>query len=131
MRPKIRMHAYNYDHSAAHGAKWQELELYCTGFYNTETRGREGKDKCLCHLDPLKHSCMRVCECDPQKLHVSVYKNAQTIVSWLLPVFKGFYDAHAQPVSVCHTYMQNDLNAACATCINANSDWRIFHTQKR
>ena len=37
---------------------------------------------------------------DPRKLHVSVYKNAQTIVSWLLPVLKGFYDTHAQLTSV-------------------------------
>ena len=27
MRPVIRMHACNYDCSAAHGAQWQELEI--------------------------------------------------------------------------------------------------------
>ena len=27
MRPVIRMHACDYDRSAAHGAQWQELEL--------------------------------------------------------------------------------------------------------
>ena len=27
MRPVIRMHVYDYDHSAAHSAQWQELEL--------------------------------------------------------------------------------------------------------
>ena len=40
------------------------------------------------HLDQRKRSCVRVW--DPRKLHVSVYENAQTIVSWLMPLSKVF-----------------------------------------
>ena len=54
------------------------------------------------HLDQQKRSCM--CVWDPWKLHVSVYENAQTIISWLLPALKGFYDTHMHPVSVSHRH---------------------------
>ena len=45
MRPVIRMHAYGYDFSAAHGTQWLELELelILRGLLQTETCAREGK----------------------------------------------------------------------------------------
>ena len=68
MCPIIRMHAYDYDHSATHGAQWQELDI--AQAFTTHAR-------------------------DPLKPHVSIYENAQR-------VFKSFYDAHTQHVSVIH-----------------------------
>ena len=44
------------------------------------------------HLGPRKRSCMHVL--GPRKQHASVYENVQTIISWLLPLLKGFYDTH-------------------------------------
>ena len=59
------------------------------------------------HLDQRKRSCVRVW--DPRKLHVTMYENAQTIVSWLLPKFKGFYNTHAQLASVSYKYAKRRL----------------------
>ena len=101
MRPVIRMHACDYDCSAAHGAQWQELELIF-GRLLQHRNIRERRDRssvCTVHqLDQWK--CSWVCVVDPRKQQVSVYKNEQTIFSWLLPGLKGYYDMHTQPVYV-------------------------------
>ena len=49
------------------------------------------EELCMLHLDSQKCSCTRVW--DPRKLHVSIYENVQTIVSWLLLAFKGLNDS--------------------------------------
>ena len=56
----------------------------------------------MCHLDPRKRSCVHVW--DPGKLHVSVSENAPTIVSWLLPAFKGLNETHSQPDSMSYMH---------------------------
>ena len=111
MLPWIRMHAFCYDRSADHSAQWQDLELTFSRLLQRGYRHvkEEGKELRMLHLDPQKHSCMRVW--DLRKLHVFVYENAQTIISWLLPAFKGFYDRHAQLTSYCI----NTQNVMCAT----------------
>ena len=102
MRPVIRMHACDYDRSAAHGAQWQELELIFGRLlqHGNIRERRDGSSVCVSNgqLDQRKRSCVRVV--DPQKLQVSVYKNAQTIFSWLLPGLKDYYNTPTQPVSV-------------------------------
>ena len=74
------------------------------------------------HIDQRKRSCVRVV--DPRKLHVSVYENAQTIVSWRSKVF-------TTRMRSLLPYGINTQNAVCATYIYANTDWRIFRTRKR
>ena len=59
------------------------------------------------HWDQWKCSCVHVV--DPRKQHVLVYENVQTIISWLLPAFKGFYDTHAQLTSVSYKHAKRRL----------------------
>ena len=69
-RPQMR------DHSAAHSAQWQDLELT---FRQLLQHGnmRERRERVV--YVSRKSSRMHVL--GPRKLHVSVYKNAQKIIS--------------------------------------------------
>ena len=110
MRPIIRMHACDYDCIAAHGAQWQELELIF-GRLLQHGNMRERRERVVrerrervahASLNQWKRSCMRVVY--PRKQNVSVYKNARTIIRWLLPALKGFYDTHAQLTSLSYIH---------------------------
>ena len=66
MRPLIRMRAYDYDCSAAHGAQWQELELILRRLLqhgNIRAR-RKGSIGCasLRPAETLMRACMRPSE---------------------------------------------------------------------
>ena len=102
-RPRMR------DRSAAQSAQWQELELILRRLlqHGNMRERRKGGSVRACHLDLRKCSCVRVV--DPRKQHVFVYENAQTIISWLLPAFKGFYDTHAQLTSVSYKHAKRRL----------------------
>ena len=116
MRPLIRMRAYDYDCSAAHGAQWQELELILRRLLqhgNTHERRervvyaslRPAEALCAC-MRPTKAACFRIWKCA---------NNRQLIVAGIQRFLRCAYTQ----------------NAVCATCIHANSDWRIFCTQER
>ena len=74
MRPVIGMHACDYDHSAAHGTQWQELELIFGRLLqhgNIRKRGTEVACASLrlvemfmraCHR-PTEAACLRVRKC--------------------------------------------------------------------
>ena len=73
MRPLIRMRAYDYDRSAAHGAQWQELELILRRLLqhgNTHERRervvyaslRPAEALCAC-MRPTKAACFRIWKC--------------------------------------------------------------------
>ena len=99
--------------AATHGAQWQELELIF-GRLLLHGNMRERRERVV-HVslrpaETFMHVCRR-----PTEAARSVYKNAQTIISRLLPVLKGFYDTHAQLTSmsyihtkrrVCYVYIQ-------------------------
>ena len=79
----------------------------------TDTGAREGKELRMHHS---------------RKLHVSVYENAQTIVRWLLPAFKGLYDTHTQLASISHRHAK-----CCVRYVYihtySNSDWHFLYTE--
>ena len=62
-----------------------------------------------------------MCHWDPRKLHVSVYKNAQTIISWLLLAFKGVYNTHIQPVSVSYIPVKR-----CMRYVHIRKQWLAY-----
>ena len=73
----------NYDHSAAHGAQWQDLELillFCRLLQHGSMHARVLRVVYASHrpTETFMHACLTV---GPRKLHVSVHKNAQTIIS--------------------------------------------------
>ena len=87
------------------------------GFNNTEAGAsescaseRQRVVQCVCVTKNLRKR-LYVREWDPRKMNVSVYENAETIVSLLLPAFKVLYDMHTQPF-LSHVGIQN---AVCAT----------------
>ena len=102
------------------------LNYYFAGQHNTETSAREGKEllmrahtpaetfMCAC-MRPTEATCFRIRKCA---------NNRQLIVAFYSKVFT----TRICSPFLCHTYTQN---AVCATCIYANSDWRIFRTRKQ
>ena len=99
MRVWINMHACDYDRSAAHGAQWQELELIF-GQLLLHGNMRERRERVVhVSLRPTE-TFMRACRGPTE----AAWFRAQTIISWLLPALKGFYDMHAQLTSV--SYIQ-------------------------
>ena len=129
MRPVIRMHACDYDHklpTVPSGKSWN--------FYNTETCAREGKGVACASLRPAE-TFMRACRKPIWKLHVSVNENAQTFVSSLLPVFKGFYDTHMRHTSVSYRHAKRSVhfiyiyaNTETRTCMHGLHDDEIHFT---
>ena len=93
------MHAYDYDHSASHGAQWQELDI-AQAF---TTHAREGKEvyALLRPAEAFMHACMRPTEA--ACFHIQ--KCAKGIQRFLRCAYTARFG---------HTCMQN---AACATCI--------------
>ena len=79
MRPVIRMHVYDYDHSAAHSAQWQELELVF-GRLLQHGNMRERRESVVYALLIPTEKFMHA-RLGPQKLHMSVNENVQTIIS--------------------------------------------------
>ena len=87
----------------------------------------EGMELCMRHLDPRKHSCVRVW--DPRQLYR------------MFPCTKIRKQSSAdccRRSKVCTTrirssrpYHIDTQNAVCATCMYANIDWPIFRTRKR
>ena len=67
------------DHSAAHSAEWQDLELIFRGLVQHGNMCERREELVHASLRPAESSCVRVV--DPRKLYVFVYENAQTIVS--------------------------------------------------
>ena len=59
MRPVIRMHAYDYDRSAAHSAWWQELELILRQLLQHENmrERREGSSVCVTKTSGNVNGC--------------------------------------------------------------------------
>ena len=62
MHPVIRMHACDYDPSAAHGAQWQELELIIGWLlqHGSMRERREGSTVAVASLRPAE-TFMRAC----------------------------------------------------------------------
>ena len=78
MRPVIRMHACDYNHSAAQGAQWQELELIFSQLLqhgNMRERRERVVYALLIPTETFMHAYL-----GPWKLHVSMNKNVQTII---------------------------------------------------
>ena len=59
------------------------------------------------HLARNVHVCARVR--DPRKSYVSVYENAQRIVSRLMLVFKGFHNTHTQLTSLSYRHAKRHV----------------------
>ena len=122
-RISISMHACLskdvYDHSAAHRALWQDLELIFRRLFQHGNRPARRARIVYASLSLQKRSCVRVW--DPQKLHVSVYENVRTIVSWLLLAFKGLYDTHTQPVSVSYIHAKR-----CVHYVHIRKHWLAY-----
>ena len=102
MHPVIRMHACNFDCSAAHSAQWQELELIFGWLLQHGNMRERSKRVAHASLRPAETFMRAVVHL--RKQHLSVYKNVQTIISWLLPALKGFYNMHAQLTSVSYIH---------------------------
>ena len=107
MRPVIRMHACDYDRSAAHGAQWQELELIF-GWLLQHGNMRERRER-VAHVslrpaETFMHACCRPTEA----AHFRVQKcanNHQLIVS----------------------SVERFLRHACAHCA---AHFHVIHTRK-
>ena len=112
--------------SAAHSAQWQDVELL---FRRPTQHGNKRERRkvvayashrpaetfmCAC-MRPTEATCFRIRKCA---------NNRQLIVAFYSKVFT----TRIRSPFLCHTYTQN---AVCATCIFANSDWRIFRTRKQ
>ena len=123
MRPVIRMHACDYDRSAAHGAQWQELELifgWLLQHGNIQEKGK-GSVVLLIPTERFMHACLR--PMDAARFCEWKYaNNHQLIVAGL--AFKGFYDTHAQLTSVSYIHPKRRVRFV-------NTDWRIFCTWKQ
>ena len=104
------------------------------GTFTTRKHAQEkGRGVACASLDQRKRSCVRVV--NPWKLHVSVNENAQTIVSSLLPVFKGFYDTHMRHTSVSYRHAKRSVhfiyiyaNTETRTCMHGLHDDEIHFT---
>ena len=107
-----------WDRIADHSAQWQNQELIFGTLFTTRRERRE-RDAYAC-LRPCSgnvHACV-------SETHVSCtfpcMKKTQTIFSWLLPLFKGYfvlYDTHTQL-----PYHTDKQNAVCSSYIYANSN---------
>ena len=95
------LNKYVCDRSAAHSAQWQDLELIFHRHLQHGNRLERREGVAYASLRPAETFSVRVW--DPQKLHVSVYENAWTIVSWLMPALKGLYDAYAACFCIIYT----------------------------
>ena len=65
MRPVIRMHAWDNNHSAAHGAQWQELELIFSWLLqhgNMRERRERVVYPLLIPTEMFMHACLRPTE---------------------------------------------------------------------
>ena len=131
MRPWIRMHAYlkrsQRCPKCAMAGPVTNIPPANTTRKQAWEKGKTPKELCMRHLDPRKCSCVRVW--DPRKLHVSVYKNAPTIVSWWLSSFKGLYDTHTH-YTLCSFHVIHTRKTLCA-CIkkhvyNLRKQWLAY-----
>ena len=62
MGPVIRMHAYDYDPSAAHCAQWQELELILRWLLQHENMRERRERASLRPVEAFMRECMRPME---------------------------------------------------------------------
>ena len=65
MRPVIRMHAYDYDHNAAHSAQWQKLELILRWLLQHGKMSERREQVVYASLRPAEafmRACMRLTE---------------------------------------------------------------------
>ena len=103
-----------WDRSAAHSTQWQDLELT---FHNT---AREKGKGCVCVSETSGSVDARVSE-----THVSstfpCTKQTQTLFSWLLPLFKGLYDTHTQPVSASYRHAKR-----CVRYVNTRKQYSAY-----
>ena len=79
MRPVIRMHACDYNHSAAQGAQWQELELIFSQLLqhgNMRERRERVVYALLIPTEMFMHACLR-----PTEAAHFCEQNAHTIIS--------------------------------------------------
>ena len=94
-----------HNHSDTHSAEWQDLEVIFRWILQYGIMRERRERVAYASLRPtetLMHACQR-------KLHVSVYETAQTIISWLLPAYKGLYDTHAQLTSVSYKHAKRSV----------------------
>ena len=83
MRPVIRMHACDYDRSAAHGAQWQELELIFGRVLQHGIMRRRRERVVHASLRPTEtfvHACLRPTEAARFRAHKCA-NNHQLIVA--------------------------------------------------
>ena len=126
MRPVIRMHACDYDRSAAHGAQWQELELIFGRLlqHGNIRERRDGSSVCVTQTSGNVHacvsqthgSCMSPCTKMRKQSSADCCRRSKVFMTRMLSLLP---------------YGINTQNAVCATYIYANTDWRIFCTRKR
>ena len=75
LRPGIRMHAFSYNRSAAHGAQWQELELILRRLLQHGNMSERRKGVAHASLRPAE-TFMRACRRPTEAAHFRVQKGA-------------------------------------------------------
>ena len=93
MRPVIRMHAYDYDRSAAHGAQWQELEIILCWLLKHGNMRERTERVAHASLRPAE-TFMRVCPRPMEAVCFRVRKGAnnhQLIVAGVQRFFRYAY----------------------------------------
>ena len=96
MRPVIRMHAYDYDRSAAHGAQWQELEIILCWLLKHGNMRERTERVAHASLRPAE-TFMRVCPRPMEAVCFRVRKGAnnhQLIVAGVQRFLRYAYAAH-------------------------------------
>ena len=123
MRPVIRMHACDYDRSAAHGAQWQELELIF-GWLLLHGNMRKRRERVVhASLRPAE-TFMRACRRPTEAACIKWRKQSSADCCQCSKVFT----IRIRSALPYHIDMQN---AVCATYTYANPDTRTFGTRKR